>query len=182
MTDHATMKMQFTNVLQTGKPQGYVETDATGSTVSSGTTISSNNGGIAPENLRAIFDTKSTATINQLRKAFQIQRALERDARSGTRYTEMIEAHYGVSNPDSRLQRPEFLGGDHMPLNQQQVAQTSSTNPKDSSYTPQGNLAAYSLTSGGKTLFTKSFTEHGYLIIVSGIRTNLTYQNNIEKM
>lgn len=179
MSDHAEMHFQHTSVLDQTEPTGYMDlingyTNSTGSSPQNG-------GGIAPDNLRAIFDTKSTATINQLRKAFQIQRALERDARSGTRYTEMIEAHYGVSNPDSRLQRPEFLGGDHMALNQQQVAQTSATNQTGAA-TPQGNLAAYSLTSGGKTMFTKSFTEHGYLIIVTGVRTNLTYQNNIEKM
>ncbi len=109
-----------------------------------------------------------------------MQKALERDARGGTRYTEMLLAHYGVHNPDARLQRPEFLGGEHIPLTQTQVAQTSGSNTTGQT-TPQGNLSAFSLTTDNSNLITKSFTEHGYLIILASVRTEHTYQNNLDK-
>ncbi len=123
----------------------------------------------------------ASVKINDLRLAFQMQRALERDARGGTRYTEQIQARYGVSNPDSRLQRPEFLGGQHIPLQQNQVEQTSAT-AQTGSRTPQGNLAAYSLTSDSDNITTKSFTEHGYIFVLACVRTEHTYQQNIERM
>ncbi len=112
--------------------------------------------------------------------AFQMAKALERDARGGTRYTEMLLAHYGVHNPDARLQRPEFLGGEHIPLSQTQVAQTSASNVTGSS-TPQGNLSAFSVTADQSNLITKSFTEHGYIIITACVRTEHTYQDNLDK-
>lgn len=118
------------------------------------------------------------ATINQLRQAFAIQRLYEKDARGGTRYTEIIRAHFGVISPDARQQRPEYLGGSRFPININQVVQTSSTDAT----TPQGNVSAYSLTGMNKHTFTKSFTEHGFIIGLAVVRTDHTYQQGLERM
>ena len=118
------------------------------------------------------------ATINQLRQAFAVQRMYEKDARGGTRYTEMIRAHFAVISPDARQQRPEYLGGKRIPINITQVLQQSSTN--DTS--PMGQTAAYSLTIDNQGMFTKSFTEHGHIIAFACIRTDHTYQQGIERM
>lgn len=120
----------------------------------------------------------TSATINQLRQAFAVQRLYEKDARGGTRYTEIIRAHFGVISPDARQQRPEYLGGQRVPINVNQVIQTSSTDAT----TPQGNVAAYSLTGANQHVFTKSFTEHGYLLGLAVVRTDHTYQQGIERM
>lgn len=117
------------------------------------------------------------ATINMLRQAFAVQRLYEKDARGGTRYTEIIRAHFGVISPDARQQRPEYLGGNRFPININQVVQNSATD----SVTPQGNVAAYSLTGMSKHTFTKSFTEHGYIIGLACVRTDHTYQQGIER-
>ncbi len=115
--------------------------------------------------------------------AFQMQRALERDARSGTRYTEMVEAHFGVKNPDARLQRPEFLGGAHTLIQQTQVEQTTRTG-KDPAFNGNnvGSLGAYSLTNMAEQMALKSFTEHGHIIILACVRTEQTYEQGIDKM
>ena len=118
------------------------------------------------------------ATINQLRQAFQIQKLLERDARGGTRYTEIIRAHFNVTSPDARQQRPEYLGGYRMPINITQVVQNSET----TSTSPQGNTAAFSVSGMNRSMFTKSFTEHGYIIGLACVRTEHTYQQGIERM
>ena len=133
---------------------------------------------IAPANLWTDLSKATAATINQLRQAFAIQRLYERDARGGTRYIEIIKSHFNVNSPDARLQRPEYLGGKRIPINVEQVVQTSSTN----STTPQANVAAYSLTNDKSNSFTKSFTEHGMLIGLMCIRTEHTYQQGINKM
>lgn len=117
------------------------------------------------------------ATINQLRQAFAVQRMYEVDARGGTRYTEILRAHFGVVSPDSRLQRPEYLGGKRTPINITQVIQQSATN--DTS--PQGTTAAYSLTIDVHEDFTKSFTEHGIILGLCVIRTEHTYQQGLER-
>lgn len=131
-----------------------------------------------PDNLWADLTGVNVGTINELRQAFQIQRLLERDAISGTRYTEVLQAHFGVTSPDARLQRPEYLGGKRIPINVDQVIQTSSTD----SISPQGNTAAFSLTVDTDSSFTKSFTEHGWIIGVACIRTDHTYQQGLDKM
>lgn len=127
----------------------------------------------------------TAATINQLRQAFQIQRLYEKDARGGTRYTEVIRSHFNVVSPDARLQRPEYLGGKRIPINVDQVVQTSATsmNYQDGVeyIQPQGNTAAYSLTSDSNSSFTKSFTEHGIIIGLACVRTEHTYQQGIER-
>lgn len=120
----------------------------------------------------------SAATINQLRQAFQIQKLLEKDARGGTRYREVLREHFGVISPDSRMQIPEYLGGYRLPINVSQVIQTSSTD----STSPQGNTAALSVTTMNKSMFTKSFTEHGFIMGLAVVRTDQTYQQGIERM
>lgn len=117
-------------------------------------------------------------TINELRLAFATQRLLERDARGGTRYTEVLRAHFGVSSPDARLQRPEYLGGKRVPVNMNQVLQMSASS-EDS---PQGNTAAYSLTSDVSSSFTYSATEHCYILGLACVRTDHSYQQGIERM
>ena len=124
--------------------------------------------------------TEATAsTINQLRQAFQIQKLYERDARGGTRYTEIVKAHFGVTSPDARLQRPEFLGGGSSALNINPIAQTSAA---DTQPTPQGNLAAMGTSLLNNHSFTKSFTEHSVVIGLVCARADLNYQQGLNKM
>lgn len=131
--------------------------------------------GAYPYNLQADLSAATAATINQLRQAFQIQKLLERDARGGTRYTEIVRAHFGVISPDARLQRPEYLGGGSQPVSVNPIAQTSETGT-----TPQGKLAAMA-TSLGQHGFTQSFTEHGYVIGIVSVRADLTYQQGLRR-
>jgi hypothetical protein len=125
----------------------------------------------------------SAATINSLRQAFQIQKLYERDARGGTRYTEILRSHFGVVSPDSRLQRPEYLGGSESPVIINPVVQNSATGATGAS-TPQGNLAAFGVASStsAKHGFTKSFVEHGIIIGLLNVRADLTYQQGIPRM
>lgn len=132
----------------------------------------------AEPGLYADLSTATAATINQLRQAFQIQKMLERDARGGTRYTEVIKSHFGVTSPDARLQRPEYLGGGQTMVNVAPVAQTSSTDAT----TPQGNLAAFGTVTVTGHGFTKSFTEHCVLIGLGHVRADLTYQQGMNRM
>jgi len=127
--------------------------------------------------LRADLSAATGLSINALRLAFQTQKMLERDARGGTRYTEMVKAHFGVTSPDARLQRPEFLGGRSTPIQVSTVPQTSSTDAT----TPQGNLAAYALGTNTRDGFTKSFTEHGVIIGLCMVRADLTYQQGLDR-
>ncbi len=127
--------------------------------------------------------TSATAsTINTIRQAFQIQKLLERDARGGTRYTEIIRAHFGVTSPDMRLQRPEYLGGGSSPLIINPVPQTSETDPSGPDASPQANLAAFGTVSGHNHGFTKSFTEHGVILGLVSVRADLTYQQGVNRM
>lgn len=119
----------------------------------------------------------TVATINQLRMAFQLQKLYERDARGGTRYIEILKSHFGVTSPDARLQRPEYLGGNRIPININQVVQNSST----VAGSPQGNVAGYSLTTDSHGDFIKSFTEHGFIIGLMVARYDHTYQQGIER-
>ena len=128
--------------------------------------------------ITADLSAATAATINQLRQAFQVQKLYERDARGGTRYTEIIRAHFGVTSPDARLQRPEYLGGGSSPVNVNPIAQTSSTDGTS----PQGNLAAMGITSFNNHGFTKSFTEHCVIIGLVSARADLNYQQGLNKM
>lgn len=134
-----------------------------------------------PSNLYADLSTATAATINSLRQAFQIQKIYERDARGGTRYTELIQSHFGVVSPDARLQRPEYLGGGSSPINVNPIAQTMATGATGTT-TPQGNLAAMGTFSHNGYGFTKSFTEHCLLLGLISVRADLTYQQGMNKM
>lgn len=118
-------------------------------------------------------------TINQLRMAFQIQKFYERSARGGTRYIEILKSFFGVTSPDARLQRPEYLGGNRVPININQIVQQSGT---VSGSTPQGNVSGMSLTVDTHSDFTKSFVEHGFVIGLMVSRYDHTYQQGIERM
>lgn len=128
--------------------------------------------------LQITSTSQSSVNVNDLRSAFQIQRLLERDARGGTRYTEILRSHFGVISPDARLQRPEYLGGCSTPVNINPVQQTSAT----TSVTPQGNLAAFGYISNTHDDFNHSFVEHGYIIGLMSVRADLTYQQGINRM
>ncbi|AXH76597.1 MAG: major capsid protein [Microviridae sp.] len=130
-----------------------------------------------PSNLVADLTDATAATINELREAFQIQRLYERDARGGTRYTEILQSHFGVTSPDARLQRPEYLGGNKTELMMQPVPQTSATDTTS----PQGNLSALG-TVQGRGGFSKSFVEHGVLIGMACVFADLTYQQGMNRM
>lgn len=131
--------------------------------------------------LYADLSAATAATINQLRQSFQIQKLLERDARGGTRYTEIIRAHFGVVSPDARLQRPEFLGGGSTPINVTPIAQTSGTSATGTT-TPLGNLAAMGTAVGIGHGFRQSFTEHGFIIGLVNVRSDITYQQGLRKL
>ena len=134
---------------------------------------------VAFANLYAVGDgNAAAATINQLRMAFQIQKLYEKDARGGSRYIEILKSHFGVTSPDARLQRPEYLGGNRVPININQVVQQSAT---ASGETAQGTVTGMSVTTDTHSDFTKSFTEHGFVIGVMVARYDHTYQQGLER-
>lgn len=164
---------------------GFNATSAGGFTSGSGYVSSLSKTGTANLPVTGTVDLSNStaATINSLRQAFQIQKLYERDARGGTRYTEILRSHFGVVSPDSRLQRPEYLGGSESPVIINPVVQNSATGSTGAE-TPQGNLAAYGLASStsAKHGFTKSFVEHGIIIGLLNVRADLTYQQGIPRM
>lgn len=125
----------------------------------------------------ADLSNATAVTINALREAFQVQKLFERDARGGTRYTEIILSHFGVSSPDARLQRPEFLGGTSTPVNISPVAATATAED-----VPQGNLAGVGTVLSRRGGFHKSFVEHCVIIGMVSARADLTYQQGLERM
>ncbi|AXL14582.1 major capsid protein [Microviridae sp.] len=131
--------------------------------------------------LEADLGNATAATINQLRQAFTLQQYFEKDARGGTRYTEKIRSHFGVTSPDQRLQRPEFLGGGTTPINVTPIANTADIASVGGNGTvgELGAMATINLRNHG---FTKSFVEHGYVIGVASVRADLTYQKGLDKM
>lgn len=144
-------------------------------------TISGTDEPLMPVNLRAIGNAVGSGfatSINELRMAFQMQKLLERDARGGTRYIEMIKSHFGVTSPDARLQRSEYLGGNRIRINVNQIVQQSATM---SGSTPQGNPVGLSVTHDNADSFTRSFTEHGFVIGVMVARYPHTYQQGLER-
>ena len=134
--------------------------------------------GFDPVNLWALSSSGLGASINQLRMAFQIQKLYEKDARGGSRYIEILKSHFGVTSPDARLQRPEYLGGNRVPININQVVQQSAT---ASGETAQGTVTGMSVTTDTHSDFTKSFTEHGFVIGVMVARYDHTYQQGLER-
>ncbi len=147
-------------------------------TVASGT---STGGAAAPSNLYADLSTATAATINSIRLAFQTQRLLERDARAGTRYTEIVRSHFGVISPDARLQRPEYLGGGRTPVNIAPVPQTTQTGLTGGA-TPLGTLAAVGTAAAHGHGFRQSFTEHGHVIGLVCVRADPVYQQGLRRM
>ena len=136
---------------------------------------------ITPTNLIADLQAATAATINSLRQAFQVQKIYERDARGGTRYTELIQSHFGVVSPDARLQRPEYLGGGSATVNVNPIAQTGATGASGTT-TPLGNLGAMGVFSHNGYGFSKSFTEHCLLLGMISVRADLNYQQGMNKM
>lgn len=120
----------------------------------------------------------TSITVNSLRQAFQLQKMYEKDARGGTRYTEILRSHFGVVSPDSRLQRPEYLGGSETRIVVNPVVQQSATDTTS----PQGNLAAFGLAASSNHGFTKSFVEHGYVLGIMSVRADLSYQQGLSRM
>lgn len=129
--------------------------------------------------LVADLSAATAATINQLRQSFQVQRLLERDARGGTRYTEIVRSHFGVVSPDARQQRPEYLGGGSVMINMTTVAQTSGTT-EDSA--PLATLSGVGTAVANGHGFTQAFTEHGYVIGIVSVRADLTYQQGLRRL
>jgi len=146
----------------------------TGVPTTASTSVTQN--GVAPLNLKADLSNASSATINDWRVAFQIQRLLEKNARGGARYVEWLMAHFGVRSSDARLQRPEYLGGGKSPLIINEIVQTSQT-----STTPQGNMAGHGISASRSHSFTKSFEEHGYIIGIMSIMPMTNYQQGINR-
>lgn len=140
-----------------------------------------------PPKIEADLSSISMATINDLRQAFQIQKMYERDARGGTRYIEVIKSHFGVTSPDARLQRPEYLGGGSTPIMVNPIAQTTPVQRKDdgtaiTGSTPQANLAAIGTGAFQGHGFVKSFTEHCLILGLVCVRSDITYQQGLERM
>ena len=146
----------------------FVENDSTGT-------------GVEADGLYANLADATAATINQLRQAFQIQKLLERDARGGTRYTEIVKSHFGVTSPDARLQRPEYLGGGSTPVNINPVIATNNYQVGGTEVPNLGNTGAYSTTSIVNHGFTKSFTEHCIILGFANVRADLTYQQGLNR-
>lgn len=170
----------------TAGPQTVFETGETGSTSFADFQTSAGDLHIEEDPTNAGFPgiyadlTQATAaSINQFRQAFQIQKLLERDARGGTRYTEIIQSHFGVTSPDARLNRPEYLGGGQSPVNVTPIPQTSAT---DVAVSPQGNLAGFGISVLTGHGFSKSFTEHCILIGLVAVRADLNYQQGLNRM
>lgn len=174
-TDYSSVTQTF-DFGSTGDAATEVNSTSTGIKSSSG---SSRDGTLYFDNLWALQSGSVTAaTINQLRMAFQVQKLYEKDARGGTRYIEILKSHFGVTSPDARLQRPEYLGGNRIPVNINQVVQSSAT---QSSGTPLGDTAAFSVTTDVHGDFIKSFVEHGFVIGVMVARYDHTYQQGLER-
>ena len=134
-----------------------------------------------PTGLYADLSTATSATINAIRQAVQTQRFLERDARGGTRYIELLNSHFGVVSPDARLQRPEYIGGGSTPINLNPIAQTSGSNATGTT-TPLGNLAAMGTMVSKPHGFQFNSTEHGYIIGIVSVRADLSYQQGLRRM
>lgn len=126
----------------------------------------------------ADLSTVTATTINELRQAIAVQHIFERDARTGTRYKEILKGAWGVTSPDARLDRSEYIGGHRMPINVNQVIQTSSTD----STSPQGNTGAYSMTTLSRNMCTYSATEHGYVLGLAAIRVDHSYQQGLSRL
>lgn len=128
--------------------------------------------------LYADLGSIAATTINELRQAIAVQHILERDARTGTRYKEYLQGAWGVTSPDARLDRSEYIGGFRLPININQVIQTSATDTTS----PQGNTAAFSMTTMSRNMATYSATEHGFILGLAAVRVDHSYQQGLSRM
>ena len=172
-----------TPMLEDTSPSGYVNTfskagDYSGAVIGAATKQQLEANGLSYDKsgLYADLGLANSISVNALRLAFQIQKLYEKDARGGTRYIELLKSHFGVTSPDARLQRPEYLGGNRLPITINQVVQQSET-----ATTPQGNVAGYSVTTDTHSDFTKSFVEHGFVIGLAVVRYDHTYQQGLQR-
>lgn len=140
---------------------------------------SAGGGALYPVNLYADLATATGPTVNLFRQYFQTQKFMERQARGGTRYTELIQSHFGVRPPDFRLDRPEYIGGGKVPISINAIPQTSATGLTGGS-TPAGNLAATGF-ANGRVGFNYSSQEHGYIIGLVNVRADLTYSQGVRR-
>ena len=131
--------------------------------------------------LVADLSSASAITVNELRMAFQLQKLYEKDARGGTRYIELLKSHFGVTSPDARLQRPEYLGGNRIPINVNQVVSTNGNDVSSSQFGSLGDTGAYSLTIDRHSDFTRSFVEHGFVLGLCVARYDHSYQQGLER-
>lgn len=180
----ARMNAPWTITTGTVEESGQVDDDYGTTAASTGSTnyfAVEQDGATGYPKIRADLSSATAATINELRQAFQIQRLLERDARSGTRYSEIVRAHFGVQFLDVTY-RPEFLGGMSAPIQIQQVPQTSATGTATDAENQKGSLAAYGTAVISEGGITKSFTEHGIVLGILSARADLTYQQGLERM
>ena len=176
-TTSGTLRLNMSNAPSGSAPTGPL--DLINGAVCTGRTLSDPVSlGVTPVNLWADLSNAVNPTINDLRHAFAIQRLLELDARGGSRYRELVKAHFGVDTGDARVQIPEYLGGKHIPINVSQVIQQSNSSDAP---TPLGNTGAFSKTVDRGSIFTKSFTEHGFLMGFCSVRTDHTYQQGVPR-
>lgn len=166
--------------LATSPTDVYSQTGSANLQFNSGVAAGTNYVAISDNVLYADLSVATAATINQLRQSIAIQQLLEKDARGGTRYTEIIRQQFGVVSPDARLQRPEYLGGNDSPITINPIAQTSGTSASGTT-TPLANLAGVGA-GVHSTGFNQSFTEHGHIIGIMSVRADLTYQQGLAKM
>ncbi|WNK14861.1 MAG: major capsid protein [Microvirus sp.] len=179
-TPLTTIKFQTVAGVSVGQLNATAGTGAGVFSSAPGATAGVTFGSVAGDSqLHADLTAATAATINQIRQSFQIQKLLERDARGGTRYTEIVRSHFGVTSPDARLQRPEYLGGSVSPVGINPIAQTSATAITGST-TPVGELAAM-----GQVVahagWSHSFVEHGYVMTLASVRADLTYQQGMAR-
>lgn len=178
VTTLPSLKNAAGDIRQLASVSGGVTVTAAGSNWTSSGSLS---WGQADQALYADLSAATAATINQLRLAFQTQKVLERDARGGTRYTEIIRSHFGVISPDARLQRPEYLGGGSTPVIVNPTVQTSGTSASGTT-TPLGTLSGVGAAVAHGHGFTQSFTEHGVIIGLLSVRADLNYQQGVRRM
>ena len=170
-----TANNKFVALGRDGGGSSYIDYDNTQG-VSGGASIGSG----TKQQLYADMSATSGVLINQLRQSIMIQELLELDARGGTRYIELVKHHFGVTSPDARLQRPEYLGGSSVPININPISQTSATGLSGGS-TPMGTLSAVGTAVDHSHGFTQSFTEHGIVICLANVRADLTYQQGLHR-
>lgn len=195
LTGNATVRTNNTDLITATAPALLARVAATGALPGANQSLAANTTGavgtsataltatnsIYPSNLYADLSTATSTTINALRQAFQIQKLLERDARGGTRYTEIVRSHFGVISPDARLQRAEYLGGGSSPVDITPIAQQTQTGLTGGS-TPLGTLAGIGTNLARRHGFSRAFTEHGYILGLVSVRADLAYQQGIRKL